>query len=39
VQLKALNITPDFVRRAVPAGSPLPTVSRLEELRMFGDHH
>jgi hypothetical protein len=38
VQLKALGITPDFVRRAVPTGAPLPSVSRLEELRMFGEH-
>ena len=39
VQLKALDITPDFVRRAVPVGAPLPSVTHLEELRMFGERH
>ena len=35
VQLKALDITPQFVR-TVANGGPLPPVSRLAELKMFG---
>lgn len=35
VELKALDITPQFVR-AVASGGPLPPVSRLAELKMFG---
>lgn len=36
VQLKALNITPEFVRRVTAAGAPLPPVSRLAQIRLFG---
>jgi hypothetical protein len=36
VQLKALNISPDFVRQTVGAGSGLPPVNKLVEMKIFG---
>jgi len=39
VQLKALDITPEFVRTVAGAGQPMPPVSKLVELKMFGRRH
>ena len=36
VQLKALNITPEFARSAVGQGRPLPSVDELVQIKMFG---
>ena len=36
VELKALNITPDFVRSNVGQRSPMPGISELVDLKLFG---
>ena len=36
VQLKALNITPEFARSAIGQTRPLPSVDELVQIKMFG---
>jgi hypothetical protein len=36
--LKALDITPEFVRRVAAVDSGLPPVDKLVELKAFGKH-
>jgi hypothetical protein len=36
VELKAMNVTPEFVRSVAADGRPLPDISELIEMRMFG---
>ena len=39
VQLKALDISPEFVRAVVRAGEPMPPINHLVQLKMFTDRH
>ena len=39
VQLKALDITPEFVRAVAGPGQPMPSLSKLAELRMVARRH
>jgi hypothetical protein len=36
VQLKALDITPEFIRSHVAAQAPLPSIDQLVQMKMFG---
>jgi len=36
VQLKALNITPEFVQSVVQTGQAMPPVDKLVEMKLFG---
>ena len=37
VELKALDITPDFVRRVAGDGAPMPPIEKLMTLKTFGE--